>query len=112
MVWISQFRKLEVPPTFVIEGPKHVTSGNPWDSKWWCQHYASDYPRYQWSPNSCNQRSVRTLTAEAWNAFLANALQPQLMLRRVNALAAGVTWREEAPVGPLTLVPLRSALFG
>ena len=68
-----QFRKLEgAPNLYIIEGPKHVTEWQPMgDGKWVVhQHYASDYPRYQWVTELLQgDDPVRALTADAWEAL-------------------------------------------
>ena len=103
-----QFRKLEgAPNLYVIEGPKHVTEWQPMgDSKWVVhQHYASDYPRYQWVTELLQSKDpVRTLTAEAVERFLGErtAASADVAPGRMPWPRAQLSWREEAPVGPLT----------
>lgn len=103
-----QFRKLEgAPNLYVIEGPKHVTEWQPMgDSKWVVhQHYASDYPRYQWVTELLQSEDpVCTLTAQSWERLLAErtVASANSAPGRTPWPPAPSPWREAAPVGPLT----------
>lgn len=103
-----QFRKLEgAPNLYIIEGPKHVTEWQPMgDGKWVVhQHYASDYPRYQWVTELLQgDDPVRALTADAWEALYSERSEASAdpAPGRVPWPRAQLSWREEAPVGPLT----------
>jgi hypothetical protein len=103
-----QFRKLEgAPNLYIIEGSKHVTEWQPMgDGKWVVhQHYASDYPRYQWATELLQgDDPVCVLTADAWEALYSERSEAS------SDFAPGRTpwppmrspWQEEAAVGPLT----------
>ena len=101
-----QFRKLEgAPNLYVIEGPKHVTEWQPMgDSKWVVhQHYASDYPRYQWVTELLQgDDPVRALTADAWEALYKNGRKHRRTLRQAEYLGHKRVPQQKAAVGPLT----------
>ena len=73
------------------------------DSKWMVhQHYASDYPRYQWVTELLqSQDPVRTLTAESWERLLREraVASADPAPGRTPWPPALTPWREEAPVG-------------
>ena len=103
-----QFRKLEgAPNLYIIEGPKHVTEWQPMgDGKWVVhQHYASDYPRYQWVTELLQgDDPVRALTADAWEALYSERSEASAdpAPGRVPWPPMRSPWQEEAAVGPLT----------
>ncbi len=103
-----QFRKLEgAPNLYIIEGPKHVTEWQPMgDSKWVVhQHYASDYPRYQWvSELLQGDDPVRFLNVDTWKRLLNErsvASADEIPGRTPYPTNQGL-WRDNAPVGALT----------
>ena len=103
-----QFRKLKgAPNLYIIEGPKHVTEWQPMgDGKWVVhQHYASDYPRYQWVTELLQgDDPVRVLTADAWEALYSerSVASADPAPGRTPWPPMRSPWQEEAPVGPLT----------
>ena len=103
-----QFRKLEgAPNLYIIEGPKHVTEWQPMgDGKWVVhQHYASDYPRYQWVTELLQgDDPVRALTADAWEALYRERSEASAdpAPGRMPWPPTRSPWQEEAAVGPLT----------
>ncbi len=103
-----QFRKLEgAQNLYVIEGPKHVTEWQPMGKSNWVmhQHFASDYPRYQWVTELLQgEDPVRILTADAWEQLRSerSVTSADPAPGRTPWPPTPSSWREEAPVGPLT----------
>jgi UDP-N-acetylmuramate dehydrogenase len=103
-----QFRKLEgAPNLYAIEGPKHVTEWQPLGTGKWVvhQHYASDYPRYQWVTELLQaDEPVCTLTVEGWHRLLneREVVSEETAPGRIPGAPVQASWKDEAAVGPLT----------
>ena len=103
-----QFRKLEgAPNLYAIEGPKHVTEWQPLGTGKWVvhQHYASDYPRYQWVTELLQgDEPVRTLTVEGWHRLLSEreVVSEETAPGRTPGAPVQASWKDEAALGPLT----------
>ena len=103
-----QFRKLEgAPNLYAIEGPKHVTEWQPLGTGKWVvhQHYASDYPRYQWVTELLQgDEPVCTLTVDGWHRLLSEreVVSEETAPGRTPGAPVQASWKDEAAVGPLT----------
>lgn len=76
------------------------------DSNWVMhQHFASDYPRYQWVTELLQgEAPVRILTADAWEQLRSkrSVTSADPSPGRTPWPPTPSPWREEAPVGPMT----------
>lgn len=103
-----QFRSFEGADTlYVIEGPRHVTEWQPMGAEKWMvhQHYASDYPRYQWVTEllAC-EGAATALSSEEWEAHVQkrNVVSASTAPGRVPWPAEVGAWQRNTELGPLT----------
>lgn len=107
-VQFPQFRCLDgVDTLYVIEGPRHVTEWQPIGTDKWMvhQHYASDYPRYQWVTELlANEGAAGPLTPKEWEVRVheRTVASSTLAPGRIPWPPALEGWQSEAAIGPLT----------
>lgn len=103
-----QFRCLQgAPNLYAIEGPRHVTEWQPMGEDKWVvhQHYASDYPRYQWVTELLEAAvTAQPLSEQEWSDRLGErvVISGEMAPGRVPWPATCSDWEEGAPLAPLT----------